>query len=107
MGNQETTTLMMKSACYTDITFTRVDEKIMIGATPEECIAFALAIGPAGEVFRKQARNSRKVKTSDIEREMRIYFNTLERDKQGVAPTYPGSSRHATRNQHTLKFQAD
>ena len=47
-----------ESAGYEDVSFTRVDEKIMIGTTVEECIAFALAIGPAGEVFREAGRNS-------------------------------------------------
>jgi ubiquinone/menaquinone biosynthesis C-methylase UbiE len=88
MGNQETTTLMMKTAGFSDITFTRVDEKIMIGATPEECIAFALAIGPAGEVFREAGKDLAEAKRPDIEREMRAYFDTLEKDGQGIwAPT--------------------
>lgn len=88
MGNQETTNLMMKSAGYTDIKFTRVDEKIMIGTTPEECIAFALAIGPAGEVFREAGKELAEAKRPEIEREMRAYFDTLERDRQGIwAPT--------------------
>lgn len=88
MGNQETTALMMKSAGFTDINFTRVDEKIMIGATPDECIAFALAIGPAGEVFREAGKELAEAKRADIVGEMRLYFDTLERDKQGIwAPT--------------------
>ena len=79
---------MMKSAGYEDISFTRVDEKIMIGTTPEECIAFALAIGPAGEVFREAGKELAEAKRPDIESEMRTFFKTLERDKQGIwAPT--------------------
>ena len=88
MGNQETTGLMMKSAGYEDVTFTRVDEKIMVGTTPEECIAFALAIGPAGEVFREAGEALAEAKRPEIEREMRTFFEGLERDGNGIwAPT--------------------
>lgn len=88
MGNQETTGLMMKSAGYEDITFTRVDEKIMVGTTPEECIAFALAIGPGGEVFREAGEALAEAKRPKIEAEMRDYFGTLETDANGIwAPT--------------------
>lgn len=62
---------MMKSAGYEDVTFTRVDEKIMVGTTPEECIAFALAIGPAGEVFREAGEALAEARRPEIEREMR------------------------------------
>jgi hypothetical protein len=69
------------------VTFERVDEKIMIGTTPEECIAFALAIGPAGEVFR-EAGELAESKRPAIEADMRAYFETLERDGKGIwAPT--------------------
>ena len=88
MGNQETTSAMMKSAGFGDVTFTRVDEKIMIGTTPDECIAFALAIGPAGEVFREAGEELAKAKRREIENDMRTYFDTLERDEKGIwAPT--------------------
>ena len=88
MGNQETTGLMMKSAGYEDVSFTRVDEKILIGTTLEECIAFALAIGPAGEVFREAGTELAESKRPLIETEMQAFFETLERDKKGIwAPT--------------------
>jgi ubiquinone/menaquinone biosynthesis C-methylase UbiE len=88
MGNQETTGLMMKSAGYEDVTFSRVDEKIMVGTTPEECIAFALAIGPAGEVFREAGEALAEARRPEIEREMRTFFEGLERDRNGIwAPT--------------------
>ena len=73
MGNQEMAGLMMKSAGYEGVTFTRVDEKIMVGTTPEESIAFALAIGPGGEVFREVGEVA-EAKRPEIESEMRTYF---------------------------------
>jgi ubiquinone/menaquinone biosynthesis C-methylase UbiE len=88
MANQETTGLMMKSAGFEDVSFTRVDEKILIGTTLEECIAFALAIGPAGEVFREAGTELAESKRPMIEAEMRAFFETLERDGKGIwAPT--------------------
>ena len=88
MGDQETVSLMMKSAGYDGVTFKRVDEKIMIGTSPEECIAFALAIGPAGEVFREAGEELAEAKREGIEADMRAYFETLEQDDAGIwAPT--------------------
>ncbi len=88
MGNQETAGLMMKSAGYEDNTFTRVDEKIMVGTTPEECIAFALAIGPGGEVFREAGKELAEAKRPVIESEMRTFFESQERDGSGIwSPT--------------------
>ena len=83
MGNPETVELQMKSAGYEDISFERVDEKIMVGTTPDECIAFALAIGPAGEVFREAGALAEE-KRPRIEADMRAYFETQERNAQGI-----------------------
>ena len=83
MANQEMVGGMMKSAGYEDVTFTRVDEKIMIGTTPEEAIAFALAIGPAGEVYR-EAGDLAEAKRPKIETEMLEFFNSQERDETGI-----------------------
>jgi hypothetical protein len=41
ISNQGTAGIMMKSDGYEDVTFTRVNEKLMVRRTPE-----ALAIGP-------------------------------------------------------------
>ena len=88
MGNQETAGLMMKSAGYEDVTFARVDEKILVGRTPEECIAFALAIGPGGEVFREAGPELAEANRPKIESDMRDFFESQERDENGIwAPT--------------------
>jgi ubiquinone/menaquinone biosynthesis C-methylase UbiE len=88
MGNQEMTEIMMKSAGYESVTFNRVDEKIMVGRTPEECIAFALAIGPGGEVFREAGPELAEAKRAEIESDMRSFFEAQEKDAQGIwAPT--------------------
>lgn len=84
MGNREMVEIMMKGAGYTEISFTRVDEKIMVGTTPEECIAFALAIGPAGEVFREAGAELAEARRSVIEADMRAFFESQERDEIGI-----------------------
>ncbi len=53
MANQEMVTAMMRSAGYTDIDFQRVDAPVLVGNDVDDAIAFQLAIGPAGEVFRE------------------------------------------------------
>lgn len=83
MANQEMVAGMMKSAGFNDVRFTRVDEKIMIGTTPEEAIAFALAIGPAGEVYR-EAGDLAEEKRPEIEAEMLAFFESHERDETGI-----------------------
>jgi len=75
---------MMTSAGYEEITFQRVDEKIMIGMTHEECIAFALAVGPAGEVFREAGEELAKARRGEIEADRVAYFETLERNDFGI-----------------------
>ncbi|MEM7076508.1 MAG: methyltransferase domain-containing protein [Pseudomonadota bacterium] len=83
MGDQEMVTGMMKSAGYEDVCFDRVDEKIMVGTTPDECIAFALAIGPAGEIFREAGEEAEQ-KRDVIEADMRAFFESQERDAVGI-----------------------
>lgn len=84
MGDQETVGIMMKSAGYEDVRFDRVDEKIMVGTTPEECIAFALAIGPAGEVFREAGEDLAEARRAAIEADMRAFFESQEHDEDGI-----------------------
>ena len=84
MGNQEMVDLMMRNAGFEDVAFTRVDEKILVGTSPEECIAFALAVGPGGEVFREAGDELAEAKRTEIERDMRAYFESQEADKDGI-----------------------
>jgi len=83
MGNPDVVEAQMKSAGYEEIGFDRVDEKIMVGTTPDECVAFALAIGPAGEVFREAGALAEE-KRPEIEADMRAFFDAQERDDDGI-----------------------
>ena len=53
MANEETVRAMMKAAGYDQIEFRRVDAPVLVGRDVADAIAFQLAIGPAGEVFRE------------------------------------------------------
>jgi ubiquinone/menaquinone biosynthesis C-methylase UbiE len=53
MADEATVRAMMRAAGYEDIAFRRVDAPVVIGADVADAIAFQLAIGPAGEVFRE------------------------------------------------------
>jgi SAM-dependent methyltransferase len=53
MSDETTVRAMMTVAGYEQIEFRRVDAPVMIGRDVDDAIAFQLAIGPAGEVFRE------------------------------------------------------
>jgi hypothetical protein len=53
MSDEATVRAMMTSAGYDAIEFRRVDAPVLVGNDVKDAIAFQLAIGPAGEVFRE------------------------------------------------------
>jgi ubiquinone/menaquinone biosynthesis C-methylase UbiE len=53
MSDESTVRAMMTVAGYDEIQFRRVDASVLIGKDVDDAIAFQLAIGPAGEVFRE------------------------------------------------------
>lgn len=53
MADEDTVRTMMTAAGYAEIEFRRVDAPVLIGRDVKDAIAFQLAIGPAGEVFRE------------------------------------------------------
>ncbi len=66
MSDPETVTGMMKVAGYSDIAFRRVDAPVLIGRDVADAIAFQLALGPAGEVFR-EAGEEAEARRGEIE----------------------------------------
>ncbi len=66
MADEEMVTGMMRAAGYEDIAFKRVDSPVLVGRDVADAIAFQLAIGPAGEVFR-EAGEEAEAKRSEIE----------------------------------------
>jgi ubiquinone/menaquinone biosynthesis C-methylase UbiE len=53
MTDPEAVTRQLVIAGYDDIRFERIDAEVLVGRDLDEAVAFQLAIGPAGEVYRE------------------------------------------------------
>jgi hypothetical protein len=53
MADTEVVTQQLRIAGYSNVKFERIDAKVMVGRDVDEAVAFQLAIGPAGEVYRE------------------------------------------------------
>ena len=65
------------------------DNKMLVGPyiqaeDIEEAIEFALLIGPAGEVLREAKEHLTNIKEELIRTEMRSYFESGEKDLDGI-----------------------
>jgi hypothetical protein len=56
MADIETVTRQLQIAGYTDARFERIDAEVLVGRDLDEAVAFQLAIGPAGEVYREAGK---------------------------------------------------
>ncbi len=74
MADPELVTRQLQIAGYSDPTFKRIDVDVMVGRSIEEAIAFQLAIGPAGEVYRAAGR--------EAERKQEILVHALKDELQ-------------------------
>ena len=83
MANPEALELQMRAAGCQDITFNRVEQKVLVGRDIEEAIAFQLAIGPAGEIFRLGGAQA-EGKRQQIENALCNLFEQFERDEHGI-----------------------
>ncbi len=89
MQNQDMVTGMMSAAGYTDIEFRQVDAPVLVGKTVEDAVAFQLALGPAGEVFR-EAGELAEEKRGEIETALAEAINIQKTDDDGIV--MPSSS---------------
>lgn len=83
MANPDVLELQMRAAGCRDITFKRVEQKVLVGRDIEEAIAFQLAIGPAGEIFRLGGTEA-EAKRKHIERDLADMFAQFEKDEKGI-----------------------
>ncbi|WP_114966275.1 class I SAM-dependent methyltransferase [Alkalilacustris brevis] len=83
MSDEPTVRKMMEIAGYEDITFERIDAPVMIGHDVKDAIAFQLAIGPAGEVFREAGAEAEEKRTQ-IEAALEEAINRQKRDSDGI-----------------------
>ena len=83
MSDETSVTMMMTSAGYKQIDFRRVDAPVLIGADVTDAIAFQLAIGPAGEVFREAGREAED-KRKQIEAALAEAINRQKTSADGI-----------------------
>lgn len=83
MASEDMVRMMMESAGYTDIRFKRVDAQVLVGSDVQDAIAFQLAIGPAGEVFREAGELAEK-KRPQIEAAMAAAINKQKLGDEGI-----------------------
>jgi ubiquinone/menaquinone biosynthesis C-methylase UbiE len=60
MTDTEAVTKQLQIAGYTDARFERIDAEVMVGRDLDEAVAFQLAIGPAGEVYREAGKQAER-----------------------------------------------
>lgn len=53
MADPELVSTQLEHAGYRDITFQQIDAPVLVGKNLDDAVAFQLAIGPAGEVYRE------------------------------------------------------
>ena len=56
MADTEVVTKQLEIAGYTDVRFERVDARVFVGKDLDDAVAFQLALGPAGEVYREAGK---------------------------------------------------
>jgi len=83
MSNETTVRAMMKAAGYDEIEFRRVDAPVLVGNDVVDAIAFQLAIGPAGEVFREAGAEAEE-KRNQIEAALAEAINRQKMSADGI-----------------------
>ena len=83
MSDEAVVRAMMKSAGYEEIEFRRVDAPVLVGRDVKDAIAFQLAIGPAGEVFREAGAEADR-KRDDIEAALAEAINRQKIAADGI-----------------------
>jgi ubiquinone/menaquinone biosynthesis C-methylase UbiE len=83
MSDESMVRAMMMSAGYDEIQFRRVDAPVFVGKDVNDAIAFQLAIGPAGEVFREAGALAEQ-KREQIEAALAEAINRQKIGAQGI-----------------------
>lgn len=83
MADETATRAIMEAAGFRNIRFEKIDAKVLVGRTVEEAIAFQLALGPAGEIFRLAGAEA-QAKKAVIESDLHRLFEAVPRDDAGL-----------------------
>jgi ubiquinone/menaquinone biosynthesis C-methylase UbiE len=86
MAGPDMVSALMKSAGFARIAFERFDADICIGRDLEEAVAFAIALGPAGEIIRLAGSEGERLKP-DVEKALRETLARYERPNGIWAPS--------------------
>ena len=82
-SDEPTVRAMMKAAGYADVEFRRVDAPVLVGKDVQDAIAFQLAIGPAGEVFREAGAVAERMRP-EIEAALAAAINQQKLGREGI-----------------------
>ncbi len=83
MSDETVVRAMMKSAGYERVELRRVDAPVLVGKDVRDAIAFQLAIGPAGEVFREAGPEAER-KRPEIEAALEEAINRQKVAADGI-----------------------
>jgi SAM-dependent methyltransferase len=83
MSNEVTVRAMMTAAGYEQIEFRRIDAPVLVGKNVSDAVAFQLAIGPAGEVFREAGAQAEQKRT-EIEAALAEAINRQTIGAEGI-----------------------
>ncbi len=83
MSSETVVRAMMTAAGYDEIEFRRVDAPVVVGKDVNDAIAFQLAIGPAGEVFREAGPRAAE-KREQIEAALAEAINRQNTASEGI-----------------------
>ena len=60
MADPGVVTRQLMAAGYTSIAFEQIDARVMVGRTLDDAVAFQLALGPAGEIYREAGKEAER-----------------------------------------------
>ncbi|HKJ94158.1 MAG TPA: methyltransferase domain-containing protein, partial [Gammaproteobacteria bacterium] len=79
MADTEVVSAQLKVAGFDDVRFERIDGPVRVGRDVEQAVAFQLALGPAGEIFREAGEEAER-RRPEIEEALRRELAAHERD---------------------------
>jgi len=83
MSDPQTVTAIMRAAGHENIELNRVDAPVLVGRDVKEAVAFQLAIGPAGEVFREAGAKAEEMR-EQIETALAEALSRQKTSSQGI-----------------------
>jgi ubiquinone/menaquinone biosynthesis C-methylase UbiE len=83
MSDEGVVRAMMKSAGYEQVELRRIDAPVLVGKDVNDAIAFQLAIGPAGEVFREAGPEAERNR-AEIEAALKEAINRQKIATDGI-----------------------